>query len=172
MKRAAIANFGAGGLTFVASTNSRLSVQLLLASPRAHSARLHQLTLDTPCATRLERSTSRNSATRPRVRRSRLPPAGPTRPDPLARLTAMQSAPLQHAAQEPPEFPFSDSDAAAKAARPSAAPSSRRSSLLSSPSASSDKLTALFGKAWAESGEEIAERHEKDQKAFADNREL
>ncbi|POY70027.1 hypothetical protein BMF94_6964 [Rhodotorula taiwanensis] len=81
----------------------------------------------------------------------------------------MQSAPLRLAAQEPPEFPFTD----AEAPRPRPSPlASRRSSLLQSPSASSDKLAALFGKAWAGSDEEIARRHEAEQKAFAENREL
>lgn len=81
----------------------------------------------------------------------------------------MQSAPLRLAAQEPQEFPFTDADTTA-VARP--APVSRRTSLLSSSSMSSDKLAALFGKAWAGSDDEIAKRHEAEQKAFAENREL
>jgi hypothetical protein len=81
----------------------------------------------------------------------------------------MQSAPLRLAAQEPQEFPFADAGNTA-AARP--APVSRRTSLLSSSSMSSDKLAALFGKAWAGSDDEIAKRHEAEQKAFAENREL
>ncbi|GAA5860713.1 hypothetical protein JCM3774_006262 [Rhodotorula dairenensis] len=83
----------------------------------------------------------------------------------------MQSAPLRLAAREPQEFPFTEGDTSTPGtARPT--PVSRRTSLLTSPSMSSDKLAALFGKAWAGSDDEIAKRHEAEQKAFAENREL
>lgn len=126
-------------------------------------------TLLSPYRDRTARQRGPRSLRAPRQSSSR-PTSSDLRPrNPRATTNKMQSAPLRLAAQEPPEFPFTD----AEAPRPRPSPlASRRSSLLQSPSASSDKLAALFGKAWAGSDEEIARRHEAEQKAFAENREL
>ncbi|BGP26192.1 transmembrane GTPase fzo1 [Rhodotorula toruloides] len=77
----------------------------------------------------------------------------------------MQSAgvPLRLASEEPQEFPFVASPAQ------SPRPMSRRSSLLNSSPASAQML---FGKAWHGTEEELQRKHEDEQRAYGDKREL
>lgn len=77
----------------------------------------------------------------------------------------MQSAsvPLRHASEEPQEFPFVASPLQ------SPKPMSRRSSLLNSSTASAQ---VLFGKAWQGTEEELQRKHEDEQRAYGNKREL
>ncbi|GAA5909137.1 hypothetical protein JCM6882_001200 [Rhodosporidiobolus microsporus] len=75
----------------------------------------------------------------------------------------MQSAPLRHAADQANEFPFHDSSAQRPAVQPRRSLAGRAPS---SSGASGDKLVALF-----QGDEELARKHEAEQKAYGEKRE-